>query len=98
MTSAKSAQKQRELTAIRRRVVLIGEAQRRRELTAVRRRVVLISEARRPIWRTRHIDRPPQPGILIQLEERRPSRRRTGLLSTINRVWSFVRARCWRWL
>ena len=73
-------------------------AQNRRELPAIRRRVVIIGEAQGPIGRTRRIGRPPQHGILIQLEERRPSRRQTGLSSTINRVWSFVTRRCRRWL
>ena len=72
-------------------------AQNRRELTAIRRRVVIIGEARRPIGRTRHIGRQPYHGILIQLEERRRSRQRTGLSSTFNRVWSFATGLCRRW-
>jgi hypothetical protein len=72
--------------------------QNRRELPAMRRCVVVLGEARHPIGRTRHIDRPPQHGILIRFEERRRSRRRVGLSSTISRVWSVVTRRCRRWL
>ena len=73
-------------------------AQNRRELPAIRRRVVIIGEARRPIGRTRHIGRPLHHGILIQLEERRRLRQRTGLSSPFNRVWSFVTGLRRRWL